>query len=81
MHIDAAEAVALGNYLAAADIFSQMGSLPNEAWARQRAAAQLVDAQEQSAASEQLRPALSFWRSVAASRYIREGEALLAATA
>jgi class 3 adenylate cyclase/tetratricopeptide (TPR) repeat protein len=81
LHIDAAEAVALGNYLAAADIFSQMGSLPNEAWARQRAAAQLVDAQEQSAASEQLRPALSFWRSVAALRYIREGEALLAATA
>jgi hypothetical protein len=80
LHIDAAEAVALGNYLAAADIFSQMGSLPNEAWARQRAAAQLVDA-ERSAASEQLRPALSFWRSVAASRYIREGEALLAATA
>jgi class 3 adenylate cyclase/tetratricopeptide (TPR) repeat protein len=80
-HVEAAEAVARGDYLAAADIYVKMGSLPNEAWARLRAAAQLVDAEERAAADEQLRRALAFWRSVGATRYVREGEALLAATA
>jgi class 3 adenylate cyclase/tetratricopeptide (TPR) repeat protein len=78
LHVEAAEAMARRDYLAAADIFVQMGSLPNEACARLRAAAQLVDAKERAAADEQLHPALAFWRAVAATRYVREGEALLA---
>src|SRR5262249_30820808 len=53
---------ALGNYLAAADIFVTMESLPNEAWARLRAAEQLVNAGQCIEADEQLHGALAFWR-------------------
>ena len=81
LHVEAAEAMARGDYRRAADIFVQMGSLPNEACARLRAAAQLVGADERAAADEQLHPALALWRAVGATRYLRQGEALLAETA
>jgi class 3 adenylate cyclase/tetratricopeptide (TPR) repeat protein len=80
-HIDGAEALARGNYLAAADIYAKMGSHPKEAHARLRAAAHLADAGQRQQADQQLRRALAFWRSVSATRYIREAEALLPATA
>jgi hypothetical protein len=48
---------------------------------RLRAAAQLVETGRRSEADEQLQRALAFWRSVGATRYVREGESLLAATA
>ncbi len=80
LHVDAAGAIARGDFLAAADIFNRMGSLPNEACARLRAAAQLVRADERAAADEQLHPALALWRAVGATRYLRQGEALLAET-
>jgi tetratricopeptide (TPR) repeat protein len=82
LHVDAADAIARGDFLAAADIFNRMGSLPNEAWARQRAAARPLDSKGGSPdAHEQLNAALMFWRLVGATRYIRESEALFADTA
>ena len=52
-----------------------------EALARLRAAEQLVAEDRRAEADEQLQRSLAFWRSVGATRYIREGEALLAMTA
>jgi predicted ATPase len=57
------------------------GARPAEAYTRFRAAAELVDAGRRAEADAQLRRALAFWRSVGAVRYVREGDALLAATA
>jgi class 3 adenylate cyclase/tetratricopeptide (TPR) repeat protein len=81
LFVDAAAALARGSYLAAADIYVQMGSLPNEAFARLRAAAQLSEAGRRHEADQQLQPALAFWRSVDAKRFVREAEALLPPTA
>ena len=80
-HVDAAEALAGGDYLAAADIYAKMGSLPAETYARFRATAHLVAAGQRREADQQLQPTLAFWRSVNATRYVREAEALLPATA
>jgi class 3 adenylate cyclase/tetratricopeptide (TPR) repeat protein len=80
-HVDAAEALARGDYLAAADIYVTMGSLPAEAYARLCATAHLVDAGRLHEADQQLQSTLAFWRSVNATRYVREAEALLPATA
>ena len=63
----------------AADVFFEIGDLVYEARARLRAAGHLVLAERRADADEQLRKALAFWRSVGATRYVREGEALLAA--
>jgi class 3 adenylate cyclase/tetratricopeptide (TPR) repeat protein len=79
--IEAAEAIALGDYGRAADIYAEAGTRPHEAYTRLRAAVLLVEQGRRSEADEQLLQALAFWRSVAATRYVREGEALLAATA
>jgi class 3 adenylate cyclase len=70
---DAARAVVQEEYVRAAEVFAEIGSRPDEALARLRAA--------EAGEPGQLEPALAFWRSVGATRYIREGEALLAATA
>ncbi len=48
---------------------------------RLRAAERLVADGRRAEADVQLQKALAFYRSVGATRYIREGEALLAATA
>jgi len=45
------------------------------------AAAQLAEEGRRAEADEQLRRALAYFRSVGATRYAREGEALLAASA
>jgi tetratricopeptide (TPR) repeat protein len=79
--IEAAAAVARGEYVRAADMYAEMGARPNEAHTRLRAAAQLVEAGRRAEADDQLQKALGFWRSVGAKRYVREGEALLASTA
>jgi class 3 adenylate cyclase/tetratricopeptide (TPR) repeat protein len=78
--IDAAEAIADGAYGEAADIYARTGARPLEAYTRLRAAAELVDAARRTEADAQLHRALAFWRSVDATRYLRDGEALLAAT-
>jgi len=77
--LEAATLWAEGELERAADLFGEMGSLPDEALARLRAAELLSAAGRRAEADEQLQPALAFFRSVGATRYIREAEALLAA--
>jgi hypothetical protein len=79
--IKAAQAIADGDYSGAADIYAKTGARPLEAYTRLRAAAELVDACQRTEADVHLHKALAFWRSVEATRYLRDGEALLAATA
>jgi hypothetical protein len=67
---DAANAFAAGDFVGAANIYARIGSLPDEADARLRSGIE----------SEVLR-ALDFYRSVGATRYIREAESQLAASA
>ncbi|HEU0247630.1 MAG TPA: adenylate/guanylate cyclase domain-containing protein [Gaiellaceae bacterium] len=76
--LEAASCWVRGEFGRAADLFGEIGSLPDEALARLRAAEKLVAAGRRSEADEQLARALAFWRSVGATRYIRDGEALLA---
>ena len=68
--LDAAKAVTTGDYLGAADLYARIDSLPDEADARLR-----------SGIESEVGGALEFYGSVGATRYIREGEALLAASA
>jgi class 3 adenylate cyclase/tetratricopeptide (TPR) repeat protein len=70
-----------GEYLAAAELSGEMGLRPLEAHARLRAAEQLRAEGRHAEADEHLQRALSFWRSVGATRYVRRSEALLTATA
>jgi class 3 adenylate cyclase/tetratricopeptide (TPR) repeat protein len=74
----AAAAIAAGEFVRAADVLEEIGSLPDTAYARLRAAEQFVRAGDRARADEQLLPALAFLRSVGATAYVREGEALLA---
>jgi class 3 adenylate cyclase len=76
---EAAADVLRGDLVAAADCLHRIGSLPDEAFARQRAAEQLFADGRGEEGGEQLRRALEFWRSVGATAYLREGEALLGA--
>jgi hypothetical protein len=79
--LQAAIAIAHGRFDRAADLYAQIGSLPHEAFACLNAAKQLVTAGHRTQASEHLERALAFYRQVNASGYLREVEALLAATA
>ncbi|MFO7572904.1 MAG: hypothetical protein R6W48_09955, partial [Gaiellaceae bacterium] len=63
----------------AAELFAAAGSRPDEAYVRLRAAERLVAEGRRAEADEQLQLALTFWREVRATRYIRQAEALLAA--
>ena len=73
--------ISLGDFVAAADRYAAMGSLVFEAHARLAAAEALAADGRRAEADEQIGKALAFFRSVGATRYIREGEALLAPTA
>ena len=77
----AAGAVVARDFRAAADIFGGIGIVAHEAFFRLRAAEALVAERRRAEADEQLNAALAFYRSVAAARFVREGEALLAASA
>jgi class 3 adenylate cyclase/tetratricopeptide (TPR) repeat protein len=76
--LQAALALVEGDPRAAAQIFAQMGSLPDEAYARLRAAETLAAAGRRDEGGEELERALEFYRRVGAVRYLREAEALLA---
>jgi class 3 adenylate cyclase len=76
---DAARAYVSGDFARAAEIYAEIGSKPEEAEARLRAAEALVEQGSGAEADEHLRRAVAFWRSVGASRYVEEGDALLAA--
>jgi class 3 adenylate cyclase/tetratricopeptide (TPR) repeat protein len=77
----AAIAAAKGDYPSAADSYGELGYRAAEAAARQRAAEELVREGRRAEADIELQRALAFYRSVGATRFIREGEALLSATA
>jgi class 3 adenylate cyclase/tetratricopeptide (TPR) repeat protein len=79
--VRAAIAYATGDPRSAAEICAEVGALAEEAYARVAAARQLVEQGRRAEADAQLRRALAFYRSVGAVRYVREGEALLAASA
>jgi tetratricopeptide (TPR) repeat protein len=79
--LDGARAYAAGAFEEAADVYAEIGSLPDEAYARLRAAEALVDAGRRAEADAQLQRALAFYRSVGATAYIREAESLFAASA
>jgi class 3 adenylate cyclase len=68
--------LAAGDRAGAAEAEARLGAL-----ARLRAAQELARTGRRAEADDQLRPALHFFRSVGATRFIREGEALLAASA
>jgi class 3 adenylate cyclase/tetratricopeptide (TPR) repeat protein len=77
----AAAAYVSGDFQAAAAEYSAIGALPEEADARLRAAEILVGAGRRAEAEAELEHSFAFWRSVGATAYVREGEALLAAGA
>ena len=74
----AAASYVSGDYSAAADVYAKIGALPEEAYARLRAAEAFVGEGRRAEADAELKRALAFWRSVGATAYVREGEALLA---
>jgi class 3 adenylate cyclase/tetratricopeptide (TPR) repeat protein len=79
--LEAATAIASGDLPGAAEVFGEMGDVSDQAYARLRAAEVLAAEGRRAEADEQLEKALGFYRSVGATRYIREGEALLAESA
>jgi hypothetical protein len=79
--LDAARAYVAGAFVEAADVHAEIGALSDEAFDRLRAAEALVDAGRRADADVQLQRALTFYRSVSATAYIRDAEDLLAASA
>jgi len=77
----AARALADQEFVRAADSLGSMGAPRSAALARLRAAQELMANGRQAEAGEQLQQALGFFRAVGATRFIREGEGLLAASA
>ncbi len=65
-----------GDYVGAADLMEQIGILSAEADARKLAVTRLEGEGRRQEAEDQLERALAFYRSVGATRYIRECEAL-----
>jgi DNA-binding SARP family transcriptional activator len=78
--LEAARAIASGDFIAAAEIFAAIGSRPDEAYARLRGAEQLVAGGRFSQANDHAVRALDFWRSVEAGAYVQDGESVLSAT-
>ena len=76
-----ARAVSVGDLLQAAELLQEMSCITDESFYRMHAAAQLIGEGRRAEADEQLRRALGFFRSVGATWYLGEGEALLAASA
>jgi class 3 adenylate cyclase/tetratricopeptide (TPR) repeat protein len=79
--VEAATAYVGGDFLRAAEIYAQAGSIPDEALARLRAAETLIGDGRRAEGDQELQKAISFYRSVGATAFLREGETLLARTA
>lgn len=77
----AARAFASGDFRGSADIYAEMGAVTDEARDRLRFAKSLVEEGRRSEADVELRHVLAFYRSAGATRYVRQGEALLTASA
>ena len=78
---EAGIALARGDVERTVDVCTEIGILPNEAYMRLRAAEKLLEDGRTDAAETHLERALEFYRSVGARAYIREAEALMAASA
>ena len=78
---DVALAGADGDFGRAADLFTARGAPTFEAEARLCAAEELIEAGRRAEGEAELQKALAFLREVGATRYIQQGEALLAASA
>jgi class 3 adenylate cyclase/tetratricopeptide (TPR) repeat protein len=79
--VRAAAAFAAGDLRRAADISGEMGAASEEARDRLWLAEALIHQNRRADADVELQRALAFYRSVGATRYIREAEGLLAASA
>jgi tetratricopeptide (TPR) repeat protein len=79
--LEAATSYAAGDMSGAVETLSAMGARPFEAYVRLRAAEGLAAGGRRPEAQEELRRALDFWHEVGASTYVRQGEALLPASA
>ncbi len=79
--LSAARSFAAGDLRAAADVCSAMGAVTEEARDRLWLAEALIDRNRRAEADVELHRALDFYRSVGATRYIREAEGRLAASA
>jgi hypothetical protein len=79
--LQAATAVASGDFERAAELYGEIGSLPDEAFTCLRAARRLLDAGHRTDAEEQLKLALAFCRKVDAVAHLREAMALRTASA
>ena len=79
--LQAATTMAAGEFDQAADRYAEIGSLPDEAYARLRAAEQLLNAGQRADGHAQLQQAVGFYRQVRATGYLREADALVAASA
>jgi hypothetical protein len=62
-------------------LYAQIGSLPDEAFARVQAAKQLLATGRRAEGNIHLQRVVTLYREVGASAYLREAEVLLAATA
>ena len=78
---EAARLVIAGDVVGAADLYAEIGSVPDEAYARLRAAAALVGAGRRAEADAQLRLALPVLAKLGANAWVAEAEALLAESA
>jgi hypothetical protein len=76
-----ARALADQEFVAAAESLDSMGAARSAALARLRAAQELARTGWRAQAEDQLRHALMFFRSAGATRFIRQGQAVLAASA
>jgi class 3 adenylate cyclase/tetratricopeptide (TPR) repeat protein len=74
--LEAVVCFARGDFHAAAEWFARIGSQPDEALARLRAAKSLLDAQRDQEAQSELDRALLFYRRVDARTFVREAESL-----
>jgi class 3 adenylate cyclase/tetratricopeptide (TPR) repeat protein len=79
--VHAAVAFASGDLRQAADICCEMGAVTEEARDRLWLAESLIEQNRRAEADVELQRALAFYRSVGATRYIRQAQALLAASA
>jgi hypothetical protein len=78
---EAARRVVSDDLAGAAEIFAEIGSVPDEAYARLRAAEERVAASDRREADRQLRLALPVFVRLGATAWSTEGEALLAESA
>jgi hypothetical protein len=77
----AAGCIAAGDLAGAADVYAEIGSVPDGAFARLRAAEEFARIGRRADADAQLRLALPVFGRLGASAWAAEGEALLAASA